>query len=202
MSATNSTPVPLTAKQIARFWSRIAKQGPDDCWLWTGPCNEHGYGHFHIFRKGFRVHRLAWSLTHGAAPALLDVCHRCDERYPISDRTYRRCCNPAHLFLGTAKDNQQDAVAKGRKAKGERHGSRTHPERLARGDRNGSRLHPEKRKRGEEHPFCTLADNDVRAIRRARESGRTLTDIAREYGTSATHVSRICRRKCRRDVND
>jgi hypothetical protein len=53
--------------------------------------------------------------------------------------------------MGTRADNVADMISKGRdrKASGDSHGSRTHPERLARGDRNGARLHPERIARGD-----------------------------------------------------
>ena len=52
-----------------------------------------------------RAHRAVWKLENGPINDGLYVCHHCDNRM---------CCNPLHLFLGTAKDNAVDKVQKGR----------------------------------------------------------------------------------------
>lgn len=92
-----------------RFWIQVQKLGPDECWPWTAAINSGGYGSIKDVGKTISAHRAAWFLEHGNWPSLY-VCHRCDNR---------RCCNPAHLFLGTHKDNMDDMRAKGRHAVGE-----------------------------------------------------------------------------------
>lgn len=94
-----------------RFWATVEKRGPDDCWHWQGRKDASGYGR--IARKGPMVyaHRVAWIFTNGPVPAGKDVLHRCDQR---------DCCNPAHYFLGTQRDNIDDCVAKKRTTWGER----------------------------------------------------------------------------------
>lgn len=90
-----------------RFWSKVDRRGPDECWLWTAARDHRGYGRFHFgHRRMVLAHRFAFRLANLAAPPdEMHVCHRCDNP---------PCCNPAHLFLGDDAANVADMVAKGR----------------------------------------------------------------------------------------
>lgn len=94
---------------IERFWSRFKKNHETGCFEWTYSKNKKGYGQFMIgpkkAQRRFYVHRLSWVLTFGDIPEGLFVCHRCDNT---------SCGNPEHLFLGTAKNNTDDMMKKGR----------------------------------------------------------------------------------------
>lgn len=107
-----SRPKPVP-RAIVRFVARL-KLTPRGCLEWTGYVHRGGYGY-----SGPRAaHRKAWQLVNGPIPAGLQICHRCDNRV---------CCLPSHMFLGTAKDNSDDAVAKGRDRRGKQRGVRNLP---------------------------------------------------------------------------
>lgn len=144
-----------------KLWSRVDRRGTDECWPWTGGKSRYGYGHMgHGRDMQLASHRVAWAVTHGPIPDGLCVLHRCDNP---------PCCNPAHLFLGTKKENTHDMVGKGR-------GGRPP---VMRGDRNAATKVP---------------DADVEFI---RTSGGTAYPLAAKYGVCVETIRRIRRGQMR-----
>ena len=95
-----------------RFWEKVDRRGPDECWPWTAAANKKGYGLIGRGRRGqgnVRSNRATWELTRGPIPDGMLVCHKCDNP---------SCCNPSHLFLGTPRDNHEDKVEKGNQVRG------------------------------------------------------------------------------------
>lgn len=212
-----------------RFWAKVDKDGPvpehmphlGACWVWTASKLNSGYGQFGIGGKLRYAHRLSWEMERGEIPDNLCVLHSCDNP---------PCVRPEHLFLGTRRENSSDCQRKGRLARGDTHGSRTHPERLARGDANGarrhperlargdshgSRLHPERVARGERHMSRThpesvsrgeangnakLTAEKVREIRRRCAAGESGKDIGRLLGVTQAAISLVVTRRTWRHV--
>ncbi len=94
---------------VARFWAKVDRRGPDECWPWLGCLRDHkGYGSFYDGTRNVPAHRYAFSLAGGVIPDGHDLLHSCDTP---------ACVNHAHLSVGTHKENMADMVEKGRAAR-------------------------------------------------------------------------------------
>lgn len=143
---------------INKFHEKITPGLTDACWLWPAGSRLGGRGYGAILyrqKKVYLAHRIAYYIANGPFPRHLFVCHRCD---------VKRCCNPAHLVLGTQSYNMLDSCVKQRNAFGEKHGN-TH-----------------------------LTDKDVLNIRRIAARGKiSHNQLAKQYKVAQATISRIAR---------
>lgn len=148
-----------------RFLEKIQKT--EGCWLWTGATTHGGYGVLHgPGKKGkmIRAPRFSYELHYGPVSSDLDILHRCDN--PI-------CVRPEHLFTGTAQDNTDDMMAKGRYNKPE-----------------------ETTAKGEGHGMAKLTEEQVLAMRAEYATGETSTrKLAEKYGVSRRAIMFILHRE-------
>lgn len=162
----------ITSIWVERIQPRLVTR-PTGCMEWQGATTK-GYGCIRVKVDGkwktLVAHRLAYEASKGRALGRLQACHSCDN--PI-------CCNPRHIFGGTAKMNVKDAIAKGRFLNGS--------QRFGQGSRHlGSRLN----------------EQQVVEIRRqAKEIGvPSSIHVARKFGVSATTINRIVNRQAWKHV--
>jgi len=143
-----------------RFWAKVRQGQPEACWEWQAATNAHGYGWFAV-KTGHSTasHRVSAWLSN-LMPSLDfegHVLHKCDNR---------KCCNPAHLFLGSNKDNVADRVAKGRSGAA--------------------------RQTGELNGMAKLTDKEVGQIRGLYFSSRfSQSQLATQYGVRQPHISKV-----------
>jgi len=137
----------------------------DGCWIWQGSTNGK-YGTLGRRKVRRYAHRFAYATFIGPIPEGLIVCHKCD--VPL-------CCNPAHLFSGTQRDNILDARRKGR-------------------------MFSPLPVTGESHHNCKLTDAEVARAIAEVEAGATRAATARKYGVSFTAIDRYVKGTMRQGV--
>lgn len=104
-TANELSPDLISEGERRRFWAKVERVSGDECWRWLGAKSSHGYGSAKALGKNARAHRVAYALANGPIPPGVVVMHSCDNP---------RCCNPAHLSLGSQSSNILDCVTKGR----------------------------------------------------------------------------------------
>ena len=84
-----------------RFWCKVDKRGPDECWPWLAAKNNRGYGSFLFDGSKKAASRFALINSTNRNLKGMCACHTCDNRL---------CCNPNHLYWGTYSDNNMDKM--------------------------------------------------------------------------------------------
>lgn len=142
------------AARAQDFASRL-RRAPSGCLEWTGAKDRNGYGTLRSGRVDQKAHRVAFEQANGPIPDGMVVCHTCDNP---------SCCDPAHLFLGTHKDNKADSVRKRRHA------------------------------HGVTQKAAKLTPHLVALIRDRAQAGQSQQKIADDLGVHQTTVSKVVRR--------
>jgi hypothetical protein len=135
-----------------RFWAKVDRSG--ECWLWTGGRSRKGYGKVTVAARTLIATHVALLLDGRPVPPGLCALHRCDTP---------ACVRPDHLFIGSRRDNAQDAIGKGRKPRG-----------------SGSAL-------------ALLTEPAVVAIREAYARGETVAVLAASHGVTVPTIVCVVR---------
>lgn len=139
---------------------RIAENG---CWEWIASRTPLGYGQVRFRGTRELAHRVSWIVFNGEIPGDKSkygtscILHQCDNP---------PCVNPAHLFVGTQRENANDSIGKGRWGK------------------RGCK--------GERHGRAVLSESDVKAIRASQQSTR---ELATEFKVSQSAIVHIKNRR-------
>lgn len=143
------------------------RRGKDECWPWIGSLTRYGYADFWVGRwftpHRIHGHRMMFQILYGPLPKELQACHHCDNR---------KCVNPAHMFIGTHKDNAEDRERKGR------------------GNHQAKRV-PNLKNRGFDNGNSRLKEADLPQIRKLLKIGVPQTEIGKQFGVSQNCISQI-----------
>lgn len=97
------------------FWKRVLRsEDAQSCWNWTGSVNTTGYGSLTYQGKAATAHRVA-ALLAGLVDSVAAPRDRRSTGFILHSCDNRRCCNPAHMSVGTYTQNQLDAYRRNRR---------------------------------------------------------------------------------------
>ncbi len=136
-----------------RVLEGIEKQ-ENGCWIWI-KMKAGDYGKMRWQSKTISAHRGSYLAFIGEIPEKLNVCHKCDNKL---------CVNPEHLWLGTQKENIQDALKKGRMS-------------------IGMNNHSSK-----------LSDLQIEEMRKLKEEGFTYDRLSRIFNCSVVHIWNVIKK--------
>lgn len=71
-----------------RFWAKVDKSSPTECWIWKAAKHRNGYGNFWTGKRPMLAHRYAYTILVGPILTGLQIDHLCRNR---------ACVNPAHM---------------------------------------------------------------------------------------------------------
>lgn len=149
--------------------NNISVDGVTGCWHWTGSVfSESQRPRWTLGQrepdKEVLAYRAVYRLMVGDIPEGFYVCHSCDNP---------SCVSPNHLWLGTARDNSQDASQKGRLPTG-----------ASNRDSQG-----------------TNVKLNVEMVRQIRKSSDSTKALASRFGVSPSTVTLVRQRKTWKDVD-
>lgn len=171
----------FTKRTPALFWAKVDKRSENECWPWLAGCLRDGRGILTIRDRNHTAPRVSWVLHNGPIPDDMHVCHSCDNP---------SCVNPAHLWLGTPKDNLMDASRKGRCS------MQRNPSASFFASQAGKVV----RARGSKHHQAKLHEDEVRLIRNLRDGGMPQKALAEMFGVSRGVIGSIVRREAWRHI--
>jgi hypothetical protein len=133
----------------------IKKNG---CWDWSGKIEKNGYAKLscRALLGARHAHRASYLLYKGSIPQGLQINHLCGNR---------KCSNPDHLYLGTQKQNMNDAVMADHQAKGSKNGN------------------------------SKLQEDDIKKIKIHLSKGEDISYIASLFGVTKTQIYNIKKNK-------
>lgn len=148
-----------------RLMRKIVRIPQSGCWIFTGAVTPQGYGKIGT-GNGPEVsgtHRVAYQLFKGAIPEGMMVCHHCD---------VPSCCNPYHLFVGSALTNVRDMMTKGR-------------------HRVSDEVYPGV---GRDLRDFKLSYEERHQIKALRICGASIKELAAQFDSTALVISKLCSR--------